>query len=85
MLTVTSDCRFETSITDTFVADRRSQKDTNAQRETLPSDAEIARRVAAIRGGWSEDECVERRIEAELRFADLLDTLLVCESEVDAA
>lgn len=85
MLTVTCDSRFETAVTDTFVNRGLSQNDSAAQVETLPSDAEIARRVQAIRGSWSEDERVERRIEADLRYAELLERLLVSECEVDAA
>ena len=47
-----------------------------AQNETLPSDAEISRRVMRIRSGWSVGERVRRRREAEERFADLLDKLV---------
>ncbi|HBV61666.1 MAG TPA: hypothetical protein DEF45_01470 [Rhodopirellula sp.] len=46
------------------------------QNETLPSDAEISRRVMLIRSGWSVGEKVRRRREAEERFADLMDKLV---------
>lgn len=85
MLTVTCESHFETAVTDNFVGRGQSQNDTNVQVETLPSDAEIARRVRAIRGSWSRDERVERRIEADLRYAELLERLLVDACECDAA
>jgi hypothetical protein len=47
-----------------------------AQNETLPSDAEISRRVMRIRSGWSVGERVRRRREAEERFADLMGKLV---------
>ncbi len=53
-----------------------------AHNETLPSDAEISRRVLRIRSTWSVQERVERRREAEQRFADLLYRLI--ESDVAA-
>ena len=46
------------------------------QNETLPSDAEISRRVMRIRSGWSVGEKVRRRREAEERFADLMGKLV---------
>lgn len=46
-----------------------------AQFETLPPDAEISRRVLQIRSGWSLEERVERRREADDRFTDLLEKL----------
>lgn len=85
MLTVTCESRFDTAANNTFVNGSLSQNDTHAQVETLPSDAEIARRVGVIRDSWSDDERVERRIEADLRYAELLERLLVCECEADAA
>ncbi|NND96548.1 MAG: hypothetical protein HKN47_04365 [Pirellulaceae bacterium] len=47
-----------------------------AQNETLPSDAEISRRVNTIRSTWSKAERVQRRREAEVRFADLMCALM---------
>jgi hypothetical protein len=45
------------------------------QNETLVSDAEISARVLRIRSGWTVKERIERRREAERRFADLIDAL----------
>lgn len=45
------------------------------QNETFVSDAEISARVLRIRSGWSVKERIERRREAERRFADLIDAL----------
>lgn len=45
------------------------------QVETLPTDHEIAARVSDIRSQWTVSERVQRRQEAERRFADLLDKL----------
>lgn len=45
------------------------------QNETIISDQEISRRVLSIRAGWSVAERIERRQEAERRFAELLDKL----------
>ena len=53
-----------------------SERTSVAQNETLPSDAEIARRVMRIRSGWRVGERVRRRREAEERFADLMDKLV---------
>ena len=53
-----------------------SERTSVAQNETLPSDAEISRRVMRIRSGWSVGERVRRRREAEERFADLMDKLV---------
>ncbi|MGB7344121.1 MAG: hypothetical protein WBD20_07900 [Pirellulaceae bacterium] len=44
--------------------------------ETLPSDAEISRRVLGIRSKWSVQERIARRREADSRFADLLCALI---------
>ena len=46
-----------------------------AQNETLPSDAEISRRVLRIRSRWSVGERLRRRREAEQRFVDLMSAL----------
>ncbi len=53
-----------------------SERISVTQNETLPSDAEISRRVMRIRSGWSVGERVRRRREAEERFADLMDKLV---------
>ena len=57
-----------------------AQSTTNAQNETFPSDAEILRRVSAIRRGWTVSERVARRRAAEDRFSDLLDALCLAEA-----
>jgi hypothetical protein len=44
--------------------------------ETLPSDAEISRRVLNIRSNWSVQERIARRREADNRFADLMCALI---------
>lgn len=51
-----------------------------AQNETLPSDAEISRRVLRIRSQWTVSERLERKLAAEERFADLM-----CKLGVDVA
>ncbi len=53
---------------------------TSTQNENELTDAEISRRVLAIRSGWTIAERVRRRREAEKRFADLLDALATCEA-----
>jgi hypothetical protein len=45
------------------------------QNETIVSDAEISARVLRIRSGWSVNERMERRREAERRFANLIESL----------
>jgi hypothetical protein len=50
-------------------------KDISTQNETIVSDSEISERVLRIRSGWSVAERVQRRREAERRFADLIDKL----------
>lgn len=57
-----------------------AQMSTNAQSETLPSDAEILSRVNAIRNNWSTSERLQRRRAAEERFENLLDTLCLAEA-----
>lgn len=52
-----------------------SKINAQTQIETLPSDAEISRRVLQIRSSWSIRERIQRRHEAENRFADLLEKL----------
>ena len=44
--------------------------------DTLPSDEEISRRVLRIRSSWSAEERMQRRREAEMRFADLICKLI---------
>lgn len=46
-----------------------------SQNEISVSDWEITERVRKIRSGWSVAERVERRREAERRFADLIERL----------
>ena len=46
-----------------------------AQNETPLTDKEISERVMDIRRGWSVQERVARRREAERRFAELVDAL----------
>lgn len=53
-----------------------SETNRTTQIETLPSDAEISRRVLQIRSGWSVSERIRRRHQAEERFADLMDKLI---------
>lgn len=48
---------------------------TASQTENLPSDEEIFRRVESIQARWSPIERVERRLEADRRFEQLLDVL----------
>lgn len=57
-----------------------AQMTTTAQSETLPSDAEIMRRVHAIRSNWTISEKLQRRRAAEERFENLLDTLCLAEA-----
>tara|TARA_R110002073_G_scaffold60209_24_gene151325 strand:- start:6512 stop:6724 length:213 start_codon:yes stop_codon:yes gene_type:complete len=42
------------------------------RRDVYVSDAEISRRVLAIRSGWSISERVRRRRDANERFLDLM-------------
>ncbi len=46
-----------------------------SRNETGLSDSEISQRVLKIRSGWSVAERVERRREAERRFASLVEAL----------
>ncbi|QDV61644.1 hypothetical protein [Crateriforma conspicua] len=57
------------------VVDLKPAKPQVSQNETTLSDAEVFRRVAEIRSGWSVDERVERRMEADRRFERLMDML----------
>ena len=45
------------------------------QNETFVSNAEISARVLHIRSGWSVVERMQRRREAERRFANLIESL----------
>lgn len=53
------------------VSDRRHAN----QNETFVSDAEISARILRIRSGWTVQERMDRRREAERRFADLIERL----------
>ena len=64
------------TVTEPTVANTTQQ----AQIETLPSDSEISRRVLSIRSQWSVFERLQRRRDAEERFADLM-----CKLGVDIA
>lgn len=57
-----------------------SETNRSTQNETLPSDAEISRRVLRIRSRWSVSERIRRRHEAEQRFVDLMDALISAEA-----
>lgn len=46
------------------------------QNENFVSDSEISARVLRIRNGWSVQERMERRREAERRFANLIESLV---------
>lgn len=52
-----------------------SSWENHAQNEIPLTDAEVSRRVLNIRSGWSVQERVERRHEAERRFAELIEAL----------
>lgn len=62
------------------IADFTTAADTTAQNETLPSDAEISRRVLAIRSGWSVSERISRKRAADQRFGELIDALALSEA-----
>ena len=62
------------------VADFSTAAQTTNQNETLPSDAEISRRVLAIRSGWTVSERVNRKQAADQRFAELIDALALSEA-----
>lgn len=57
-----------------IVSESRNLNQLN-QNETIVSDAEISARVLRIRSGWSVKERMERRREAERRFANLIESL----------
>lgn len=54
-----------------------SQVTSATQNETNLSDTEILRRVREIRSTWSVTERLQRRREADQRFSNLLEALLV--------
>jgi len=47
----------------------------SSQNDIPLTDAEVLQRVSRIRSGWSVKERVERRREAERRFAELVEVL----------
>jgi|GEM_PF-1835846 len=49
--------------------------DNSAQNETPMTDEEVSQRVLHIRSGWSVQERIDRRQEAERRFAELIEAL----------
>jgi len=49
--------------------------DNSAQNETPMTDEEVSQRVMHIRSGWSVKERIDRRQEAERRFAELIEAL----------
>jgi hypothetical protein len=49
--------------------------DAHVQNEIPLTDAEVSQRVMHIRSGWSVEERVQRRREAERRFAELINAL----------
>ncbi|HBJ35888.1 MAG TPA: hypothetical protein DDZ51_14290 [Planctomycetaceae bacterium] len=62
-------------LTATLPTPSLSESRNSNQIETIVSDAEISARVLRIRSGWSVQERVERRREAERRFANLIESL----------
>jgi|GWRWMinimDraft_5_1066013.scaffolds.fasta_scaffold227806_1 hypothetical protein len=52
-----------------------SSWDNSAQNEIPMTDAEVSQRVLHIRSGWSLQERIDRRHEAERRFAELIEAL----------
>jgi hypothetical protein len=59
-------------LTQTLSIPENHTTDSSAQNENQISDAEIFHRVLHIRSGWSLAERIQRRREAERRFADLV-------------
>jgi hypothetical protein len=62
-------------LTATLPTPSLSQGRISNQNETSVSDSEISARVLLIRSGWSVQERMERRREAERRFANLIESL----------
>ena len=59
-------------LTHTLSIPESTTTDSLAQNENQISDAEVFHRVLHIRSGWSLAERIQRRREAERRFADLV-------------
>ncbi len=59
-------------LTHTLSVAENHTSDSSAQNENQISDAEVFHRVLHIRSGWSLAERIQRRREAERRFADLV-------------
>jgi hypothetical protein len=59
-------------LTHTLSIPETNATDSSAQNENQISDAEVFHRVLHIRSGWSLAERIQRRREAERRFADLV-------------
>jgi Trp operon repressor len=62
-------------LTHTLTMPERNTASASAQIETQISDAEVSQRVLHIRSGWSVAERIQRRREAQRRFADLVSRL----------
>ena len=62
-------------LTHTLSSVENHANDSSAQNENKISDAEVFHRVLHIRSGWSLAERIQRRREAERRFADLVSRL----------
>jgi hypothetical protein len=62
-------------LTHTLSVPESNTTDSSAQNENQISDAEVFHRVLHIRSGWSLAERIQRRREAERRFADLVSRL----------
>ena len=62
-------------LTHTLSVPESTTTDSSAQNENQISDAEVFHRVLHIRSGWSLAERIQRRREAERRFADLVSRL----------
>ena len=52
-----------------------SCENSSAHNEIPMTDAEVSQRVLHIRSGWSVQERIGRRQEAERRFAELIEAL----------
>ncbi|GAA5507051.1 hypothetical protein [Novipirellula caenicola] len=66
----------EKKVTPTIAAKPSKTNRTNVR----VSDAEISRRVLAIRSGWSISERIRRRRDADQRFLDLMVALSGCDA-----
>lgn len=63
------------SLTQTLTMPESSAAAASAQNEIRISDAEVLQRVLHIRSGWTVAERIQRRREAERRFADLMNRI----------